>query len=386
MSQNIVKYGYALLDSEDGKVIGIDSLNAEMAYSHKFFCPLCHEPMYPTFGSIQLHHFRHIGEKCEPDKYLHALAEKVFEEEYRKCLKNGIPFLLEIHSHVDCHKECIHNRNEFCLKHENTQIVDLAKTFTEIERESRVEFDDHYRTPDLLLYSERGEQLWIEIWVKHETEEKKRDENRILEIKVSSEDDLAAIKKHRITITGKDKRISFNCNFPKECIVKEDVYDMIMCADQARYVQKKPFIYRKTASKQVLQVTSPMDLSNVEWVDLGLPSGTLWAKNSEDVSMSFHAALQSFLGNLPSEDDVDELRKYCSRQFDSSKKEMVLTGPNNKTISFKCQEKYSSYWLDSYESKYDIGFGKCYHLGQDNTFYVNNKDSSSQINVHLVKH
>ena len=70
MPQDFVKYGYALLDSMDGKVVGIDSLSRETSVQHKFFCPHCHGEMYPTFGPIQVSHFRHNGEKCKPDKYL----------------------------------------------------------------------------------------------------------------------------------------------------------------------------------------------------------------------------------------------------------------------------------------------------------------------------
>ena len=54
MSQDFVKYGFALLDSKDGKVVWIDSLSRETSSSHKFYCPHCHREMYPTFGPIQV--------------------------------------------------------------------------------------------------------------------------------------------------------------------------------------------------------------------------------------------------------------------------------------------------------------------------------------------
>ena len=43
----------------------------------------------------------------------------------------------------------------------------------------------------------------------------------------------------------------------------------------------------------------PVDLSKTEWVNLGLPSGVLWAKDDEDVLVTIHKALQDYPDNLP---------------------------------------------------------------------------------------
>ena len=392
MSQDIVKYGFALLDNDNGKVIGIDSLSRETALSHKFFCPHCHGEMYPTFGPIQVPHFRHNGEKCKPDKYLHDLAEKIFDEEYLNCLESGTPFILEIHSHVVCHFECLNKRNEICRKYQNIQTVDLTKAFTKIEKESHVTFGDHFRIPDILLSSEHYAEdihLWVEIWVKHETEEKKRAEGSILEIKVSSEADLNPIKEHRIVVSGKDNRARiFNEKFPCESILKEDLHDTTTCLDLEicpPSTDRKIFVRRKQVFKRkhtAPYYDKPVDLSKTKWVDLGLPSGILWAKDDEDVLVTIHKALQDYPDNLPSESDAEELREFCTRHFDPAKKGMIFTGPNGNSISFKCTEKYMSYWLNEYESKYD--FGKCFHLFPDNSFFINDKDSDKPLRIHLV--
>ena len=157
MSQDFVKYGFALLDSKDGKVVRIDSLSRETSSSHKFYCPHCHREMYPTFGPIQVSHFRHNGEKCKPD-------------------------------------------------------------------------------------------------------------------------------------------------------------------------------------------------------------------------------------NLPSESDAEELRECCSRHFDSAKKEMVFTDPNGNSVSFKCTDKYTSYWMNEYESNFDKDYGKCFHLiPNGNSFWINNRDSNTPSHVHHIR-
>ena len=393
MSQDFVKYGFALLDSENGKVVGIDNLSRETSLRHKFFCPHCHGEMYPTFGPIQVSHFRHNGEKCKPDKYLHDLAEKIFEEEYLNCLENNTPFILEIHSPVNCYEGCLNNRNGICSKHQNTQTIDLTKTFTKIEKESHVQIEEHFRIPDILLSSENNAKvfrLWVEIWVKHETEEKKRAEGSILEIKVSSEDDFKPIREHRIVVTGKSNQARiFNADFPEECVLKGYILDPKTCLDLeiCLSLPDKPiFVRRKHGFKRkhtAPQIDIPVDLSKTEWVDLGLPSGVLWAKVDEDAVISIHKALQEYPDNLPSESDAEELREYCSRHFDSAKKEMVFTAPNGNTVSFKCADKYTSYWLNEYESKY-MDLGKCFHLSSDNSFYINNKDSDAPIHIHLT--
>ena len=66
------------------------------------------------------------------------------------------------------------------------------------------------------------------------------------------------------------------------------------------------------------------------------------------------------------------------------KKEMIFTGTNGNAISFKCTEKYTSYWLNEYESKYNKDYGKCFHVFSDSSFFINNKDSNAPIHIHLV--
>ena len=54
-------------------------------------------------------------------------------------------------------------------------------------------------------------------------------------------------------------------------------------------------LYHRSYIKPHYQPTQPqtplsVDYSDMEWVDLGLPSGTLWAKADIDGKMSFNAA------------------------------------------------------------------------------------------------
>lgn len=192
-----------------------------------------------------------------------------------------------------------------------------------------------------------------------------------------------------MTGKGNQARI-FNTDFPEECILEEYTHDTTTCldleicppsADKKIFSRQRPVLKRKDMTPKF---DKPVNLSKTEWVDLGLPSGILWAKDNEDVLVTIHKALQDYPDNLPSEADAEELREYCSRQFDSAKKEMIFTGPNGNSVSFKCTDKYTSYWLNEYESKYDNDYGKCFHLSPDNSFYINNKDSNTPIHIHLI--
>ena len=192
MLADSVQYAYAIQD--DNRSVSIHSLTRETSGEHKYYCPNCRGEMYPTFGEIQYHHFRHNGTQCQHDNYLHSLAEHMFLEEYVWCLENKSPFILEIHNSVHCDRNCVEKKNRLCTKHSNINCIDLTQIYTKAQLETNVHLDGgRYRRPDILLTSENGEQLWIEIWVKHETKEDKRQDGNILELKISSEKDLEQI-------------------------------------------------------------------------------------------------------------------------------------------------------------------------------------------------
>lgn len=79
---------------------------------------------------------------------------------------------------------------------------------------------------------------------------------------------------------------------------------------------------------------------DTEYVDLGLPSGTLWAsdyiKDGDDVLfLPYSEALQY---NIPTEEQVDELREYCeiSIKYDEDDNYVhIVLGPNGNSIVFK---------------------------------------------------
>lgn len=386
MAQDNVQYGYAIQDALE-KVIGIDTLTRESSSAHKYYCPHCHGEMYPTFGYKQVHHFRHSGAQCQHDNYLHSVAEKVFQEEYQKCLENKEPFILELHSHVDCDRNCTEKKNDKCTHFYNANSIDLTKIYNEVKLETNVDLEDgRYRRPDILLFSDSGEQLWIEIWVKHETQEDKRKDGHIIELRINSEKDLEPIKNHRLAKTT-DSEFAirlFNVGFREEFIVSNSIHNCQTCTNFHERIMEIPYYTsRKLKHKPQVGADCFDGLDSIEWVNLGLPSGILWAKENSGLLLPFNIARKNYICNLPSWEEAEELRR-CKRSWDSEMNAIRITGPNGNSIYFRCKERNVSYWLKDYADR-RREFGQCFHLGQDKTFYINDKDTKSLACIRLVK-
>ena len=89
-------------------------------------------------------------------------------------------------------------------------------------------------------------------------------------------------------------------------------------------------------------------LNEPEYIDLGLPSGTLWATTNEDKEYTFNEAVEGFGGRIPKLWQLCELWENCKR------KNGVFTGPNGNSIKLSDGLYWSStpgdscaYYLDS---------------------------------------
>ena len=65
----------------------------------------------------------------------------------------------------------------------------------------------------------------------------------------------------------------------------------------------------------------------MEYIDLGLPSGTLWAAENEEDCCTFKKATK-FKENLPTIEDFEELLKYCWRRWNYEIGGTELMGDN----------------------------------------------------------
>ena len=129
------------------------------------------------------------------------------------------------------------------------------------------------------------------------------------------------------------------------------------------------------------------------WVDLGLPSGRLWAAENETINgqthFRFEDALKIFGKELPPVYAWEELIKYSKAEWDAERHGYTLTGPNGNTLFLPAAgiqhardldlgPKYGYYWsstsINHYKSKAvhftqriifpDVqdGLDTCYHL------------------------
>lgn len=77
----------------------------------------------------------------------------------------------------------------------------------------------------------------------------------------------------------------------------------------------------------------PMPFSEtVEYIDLGLPSGTKWAKNKSDGFFNWYQANTVFKGHIPSKEDFEELLLCCEWMWNEKLKGWNVIGPNGQEI------------------------------------------------------
>lgn len=68
------------------------------------------------------------------------------------------------------------------------------------------------------------------------------------------------------------------------------------------------------------------------FVDLGLPSGTLWAEENAEGFFTFDDAVAEFGDSLPSARHMAELYECCMWTWDEERKGYEVTGPNGNAI------------------------------------------------------
>lgn len=71
-----------------------------------------------------------------------------------------------------------------------------------------------------------------------------------------------------------------------------------------------------------------------EFVDLGLPSGTLWADENEMGYFMFDEAIERFGNNTPTIDEFQELFDNCTCQWNAQQNGIDLVGKNGNSIFF----------------------------------------------------
>lgn len=206
----IIKYQYAI-DSND-KTINVENLYASAEIRKEVFrCLSCNNILIPVLGEKRRKHFRHkldVQLNCSPETYLHKLAKLKFYEVYNNCLKHNEPFWIEL----EISQICNYYQADFlqsCNFHQGKQKFNLVEHFKNIELEQR----EGSFIPDLLLTSNKGEKIFVEVAVTHEvSSEKIKSEHRIIEINIVQESDIEVINNQYLLESENIKFINFKRN------------------------------------------------------------------------------------------------------------------------------------------------------------------------------
>lgn len=193
MVKNLLTYA---LDSSN-KLKHIDAVENGMACG--CVCPCCREKlMAKNGGTKRIHHFAHAsGVDCEGayETMLHLLAKERVQEAF---MKHDI-FNIEYAYRSYCRKvkECTFFRYGDCYE-ASKKIFNLKKYYDSCEQE--LPYDTIKRRSDLKIFSKSNPNLkpvYIEFFVTHASEiEKLHSGEKIIEIKIESEEDIDNIVAH----------------------------------------------------------------------------------------------------------------------------------------------------------------------------------------------
>lgn len=160
--------------------------------------------------------------------------------------------------------------------------------------------------------------------------------------------------------------------------------------------QKEELARQKEAARQAelarQREARRQELLSQGWVDLGLPSGTLWKDANEGARYTYDEAVSRFGNKLPTNQQLEELKNRCTWTWMGS--EYKVTGPSGDFITLPAAG-YRSYfdddvvaagWQGNYWSStpYDSD-DACYLYFYESKVYMDNKDRRYGLSVRLVQ-
>jgi len=113
-----------------------------------------------------------------------------------------------------------------------------------------------------------------------------------------------------------------------------------------------------------------------QYIDMGVPSGILWAESNVNGYFEFEEAIERFGNELPTKEEFEELLDCCYHRWDKERKGIEFLSKNGNTLFFpaigdSCSDgpninfagQYGHYWsstpfFDNVYS-YDLYFSDC---------------------------
>ena len=114
-----------------------------------------------------------------------------------------------------------------------------------------------------------------------------------------------------------------------ECKIGDKHYTNLRCSDYNRLMEE----YERN-EKLRQQALIRQQQEEASYVDLGLPSGTLWKSYNEQGYYTYYQANTTFGNKLPTKEQCDELISYC--QAVVSGNGYLITGRNGNCIYLPC--------------------------------------------------
>lgn len=187
----MIKFHNAI--NENGKIINISDVTQENRAKH-YTCVGCGKEMSAVLGQVKEHHFRHKGDSCSWESYLHSLGRKLIKEKF----DNQKEFLIKYNVEYLCDKvnncQLVKIVDKKCNRKE-LFIQDLKKIYNICEEEKNYK---GYRA-DLMLSNKNNPNIppiFLEIAVTHDCEQNKIESGiPIIEIKLGDENVLQDIMK-----------------------------------------------------------------------------------------------------------------------------------------------------------------------------------------------
>ena len=171
-------------------------------------------------------------------------------------------------------------------------------------------------------------------------------------------------------------------------LAKELMNDDKKISELEKNITFKQLVIQDLESKviELDSILSSSESYELDYVNLGLPSGTLWKTTNEYNNNDDHGfytydeALQNFGSKLPTKEQLEELRENCSWAWNPTKKGYDVKGQNNNSIFLpaagdkKCNgevcyiDEVGYYWSrtnKSNEALYfwcnsiQLGYGEC---------------------------